>query len=343
MTTTRVILNFPWGNNNNNNNNEKPKGDIHNDTGLTDVVMKVARKELREDKAIREQALEQMREWLKQNQDVENVRTDDLFLLKFLRTKKFSVFMAQQMILKYLNLRKVHMHLMYGLDFLSPKLNKLINNGYMFPSPVRDKHGRRLIIGFARNFNPEEHDSSDMSRVHAITYETLQEDAQNQIMGYVHIGDFKGITTAHVSCWNPTDFLRMMKWGEQSIPMRHKEVHLVHVPSAVKYVIEAGKSMISKKMKERLQVHVTIPDLCKKVDPACLPKELGGNIPMVEMIDWWKQELAAKRNTLLSLDNMNILSDRSIISRNGTDRNNNNGAALGMETITGSFRKLEVD
>lgn len=310
--------------------------------GLSEAVMKVARKELREDKAIREQALEQMREWIKQNQEIENVRTDDLFLLKFLRTKKFSVFMAQQMVLKYLNLRKVHMHLMYELDFLSPNLNKLIDNGYMFPSPVRDKHGRRLIIGFARNFNPDEHTSSDMSRVHSITYETLQEDQQNQIVGFVHIGDFKGITTSHVSCWNPTDFLRMMKWGEQSIPMRHKEVHLVNVPSAVKYVIDAGKSMISKKMKERLQVHVNVSDLCKKVDPACLPKELGGKIPMVEMIEWWKQELAAKRDILLALDNMKILTDGSIISRNGTDRNNNE-RSLGMETITGSFRKLEVD
>lgn len=97
-----------------------------------------------------------------------------------------------------------------------------------------------------------------MSRVHSITYETLQEDPQNQIVGFVHVGDFKGITTAHVSCWNPTDFLRMMKWGEQSIPMRHKEVHLVNVPSAVKYVIDAGKSMLSRKMKDRLQVR-TIP------------------------------------------------------------------------------------
>lgn len=250
--------------------------------------------------------------------------------------------MAQQMVLKYLNLRKVQMHLMYELDFLSPNLNKLINNGYMFPSPVRDKHGRRLIIGFARNFNPDEHTSADMSRVHSITYETLQEDQQNQIVGFVHIGDFKGITTAHVACWNPTDFLRMMKWGEQSIPMRHKEIHLVNVPSAVKYVIDAGKSMTSKKMKDRLQVHVNVSDLCRKVDPACLPKELGGNIPMVDMIEWWKQELAAKRDTLLALDNMNILSDGSIISRNGTDRNNNE-RTLGMETITGSFRKLEVD
>lgn len=89
-------------------------------------------------------------------------------------------------------------------------------------------------------------------------------------------------------------------------------------------------------------MHVNVSDLSRKVDPACLPKELGGKIPMVEMIEWWKQELAAKRDTLLALDNMKILSDGSIISRNGPDRNNNE-RALGMETITGSFRKLEVD
>ncbi|XP_058829768.1 clavesin-2 [Topomyia yanbarensis] len=338
MTTTRVILSFPWSNSS---GSEKGKGDFFQDTGVTDAVMNVARKELREDKTIREQSLQQMREWIRQNQDIENVRTDDLFLLRFLRTKKFSVFMAEQMLLKYLNLRKTHMHLLYDLDFLSPKLNKLINNGYMLSSPVRDKSGRRLIIGFARNFNPAENDSSEMSRIHSITYETLMDDPQNQILGIVHVGDFRGITTAHVSCWNPTDFLRMMKWGEQSVPMRHKEVHLVNVPSAVKYVIEAGKSMISKKMKERLQVHVTVHDLCKKVDPAALPKELGGKIPLVDMIDSWKQELAAKRSTLLALDKMNILSDRGIISRNSDRNNNSNGQSL--EAMTGSFRKLEVD
>lgn len=346
MTTTRVIMNFPWGNKDKDSKEcEKQKCDpVQSDTGVSEAVMKVARKELREDKAIREQSLEQMREWLRQNQDIENIRTDDIFLLKFLRTKKFSVMMAQQMLLKYMNLRKIHMHLMCDLDFLSPNLNKLINSGYMFASPVRDRHGRRIIIGIAKNFNPSEHTSSDMSRVNFITYETLQEDPQNQILGYTHIGDFKGITTAHVACWNPTEFLRMMKWGEQSVPMRHKEVHLVNVPSAVKYVIEASKSITSKKMRDRLQVHVTVQDLCKKIDPACLPKEMGGNIPMVDMIESWKQELAAKRNSLMALDKMRILCDRGIISRNGTDRNNNNsGSTPGLETMTGNFRKLEVD
>lgn len=90
-------------------------------------------------------------------------------------------------------------------------------------------------------------------------------------------------------------------------------------------------------------MHVTVPDLCRKVDPACLPKELGGTMPMAEMIELWKMELAAKRNLVLSSANMRILSDRGIVSRNGTDRNNNSNSSLGMETITGSFRKLEVD
>lgn len=104
--------------------------------------------------------------------------------------------------------------------------------------------------------NPAEYDNTDMARVNSITYETLMEDPQTQIMGVVHVGDFKGMSAAHITCWNPTEFLRMLKWGEQSIPMRHKEIHLVNVPSAVKYVVDAGKSIITRKMKDRLQVGI---------------------------------------------------------------------------------------
>lgn len=117
---------------------------------VSDSVLKVAKKELREDKATREQSLEQMREWLKKNYDLENVRTDDNFLLRFLRNKKFSVPMAQQQILKYLNMRKVMGHLVYNLDFLSPGVRDLINNGYIMVSPIRDINGRRSVLYFAR-------------------------------------------------------------------------------------------------------------------------------------------------------------------------------------------------
>jgi hypothetical protein len=143
MATTRVLMSFPWTNNNNTQSDKLAKPDKN---GLTEHVLKIAKKELREDKTTREQSLQQMRDWLKKNGDVENVRTDDTFLLRFLRTKKFSVPMAQQQMLKYLNWRRILKDYTSNLDFLSPGVASLINNGFIFPSPVRDKNGRRVIF-----------------------------------------------------------------------------------------------------------------------------------------------------------------------------------------------------
>lgn len=59
--------------------------------------------------------------------------------------------MAQQQLLKYLNLRRVLCNYVTGLDFLSSNLQHLLNQGYIFVSPIRDKFGRRVIISFASN------------------------------------------------------------------------------------------------------------------------------------------------------------------------------------------------
>lgn len=144
MATTKVLLSFPWS--------KGKDGDVSQlkeKVNVSDSVLKVAKKELREDKTTREQALEQMKDWLKKNFDVENVRSDDAFLLRFLRNKKFSVPMAQQQLLKYLNMRKVMGHLIFNLDFLSPGVRDLFNHGYIMLSPIRDKYGRRTVLYFA--------------------------------------------------------------------------------------------------------------------------------------------------------------------------------------------------
>lgn len=149
MATTKVLLNFPWTKGK---DSDALCEKTSEKTKISDSVLKVAKKELREDKTTREQALDQMRDWLKKNYDVENVRTDDSFLLRFLRNKKFSLPMAQQQLLKYLNMRKVMGHLSFNLDFLSPGVRGLINNGYIMVSPIRDKLGRRTVLYFASKF-----------------------------------------------------------------------------------------------------------------------------------------------------------------------------------------------
>ncbi|XP_063697974.1 alpha-tocopherol transfer protein-like [Culicoides brevitarsis] len=167
-------------------------------------LAKIARDELRETEATREESLRQMREWLKQNKDVKNVRDDESFLLRFLRTKKYSILMAQQQLLKYLNLRRVLCNYVTALDFLSPNLQHLVNQGYMFVSPIRDEKGRRVIISTASNFDIDRCNSEDLVKTHFMTYETLVENEADQVLGFVHVGDFGSVGPKHVAMFNIT-------------------------------------------------------------------------------------------------------------------------------------------
>ena len=54
---------------------------------------------------------------------------DDNFLLRFLRVKKFSLAMAEQTLLKYLNFRKKFKHIMFDLDYTDTKISELIDSG----------------------------------------------------------------------------------------------------------------------------------------------------------------------------------------------------------------------
>lgn len=73
-----------------------------------------------------------------------------------------------------------------------------------------------------------------------------------------------------------------------------------------------------------------------------LPKEMGGKVPMAEMIELFKMELATSRSSILALDDMKIVNDSGIIGRRNADKNNN-AVSSRSEQVIGSFRKLEID
>lgn len=126
-------------------------------TCLKSFADKVAALELRENKHTKDECLRQLREWIKQNPDIKNCITgilnnifknvdfisfaiimrcdvntifaDDSFLLRFLRAKKYSLIMAQQTLLKYLNLRKTFPYIFSNMDYRDSKVNEIISNG----------------------------------------------------------------------------------------------------------------------------------------------------------------------------------------------------------------------
>ncbi|XP_037879594.1 retinaldehyde-binding protein 1 isoform X1 [Glossina fuscipes] len=306
-------------------------------------LLKAAKKELHEDQWTREQSLQQLRNWLSKNMDILNMRCDDGFLLRFLRAKKFNVPLAQQSILKYLNIKRTFPHLSTQLDLLDAKLNDIISSGYIFATPKRDKNGRRVVIVNAKGFNAKLYGSSEQAKVHFLTYEFLMEDPLTQMVGVTHIGNFSGVTTHHITNWKPGEFARVFKWGEQSLPMRHKEIHLINLPSGLKWLVEFAKTRVSLKIRKRLTVHSNAEELCKAIDPECLPQELGGRMSTEEMLKLWKCELLEKRETILKLDEITLLTDCGIQCKKSGKLKNVAHFLKHYECLEGSFRKLEID
>ena len=121
------------------------KLEIQSYTMTSATLKKVAETELRESAKTRKRALRELRDWLKSQNHISGCRSDNSFLLRFLRMKKFEVGDTIKVLDKYLKIRTQNPNWFTELDIQEPKLNRLISDGYIFVLPQRDSKGRRVV------------------------------------------------------------------------------------------------------------------------------------------------------------------------------------------------------
>ncbi|XP_058460586.1 retinaldehyde-binding protein 1-like [Malaya genurostris] len=299
---------------------------------LKSHLVQVAKRELGEDDLVRQQSLEQMRAWVAKNHRIKNCRTDDRFLLRFLRVKKFSVFRACEMLEKYLIMRQTYPKWCQNLDPLDKDLQELINYCALLPV-ARDSEGRIVLVGIVRNFNAQKHNSDSMIRLNMLVTESLFDDEANQIAGFTHLFDNSDMSMAHVTCWSMDNLTGYLRSVTNSVPARLKQNHFVNVPGFASQVSKYCLTFASEKLKSRIYCHRSVDELRQNIDVKLLPKEYGGIIPLQELNERFKKHLLQKREMLLALDEMQIqLAEPSHRSVDMADA----GAV-------GSFRKLQID
>ncbi|XP_053673152.1 clavesin-1-like [Anopheles nili] len=304
---------------------------------LSDKFKIVAQDELREDDDMRESALKQFREWIAKHPLIRKCRTDAPFLLRFLRTKKFSIPAATEMLEKYLMIRQVYPNWFFKLDINDPELEAIIDSGYLFPLPERDEQGRRIIFSNSGKFDTSRFTSAQLIKIHSLVLETLMDEEESQISGYVHIMDDSELTIGFLSVWSFADIRNLAHCVQNSLPMRQKENHFVNLPSFANKLSEFILSVLSEKLRNRVHVHRGWDELKTKINPKLLPKEYGGTVPVAECIAQFKKQMKQRRDIVLALDDMEIeINKNSIPWADSTDADIASG-------VIGSFRKLEVD
>ncbi|XP_015190939.1 PREDICTED: clavesin-1-like [Polistes dominula] len=298
---------------------------------LSEETKKIAKDELREDDTIREQLLEQFRDWIKKNPLIKHCRTDSLFLLRFLRTKKFSLPIAQKLLEKYLIIRQIYPLWFQNYTIDEPIINDIIDTGYIVPLLKRDKYGRKVLLYNIERFDPYKYTSEHLIRTHALIMESLMDDEENQIRGYVYIINDTDITMGHISIFSLGDLRRLIYCIQDGLPLRNKRTYIVNLPSFGLKLLEICISYLNEKLKKRFTCHKSFEELKDEIDLKSLPKEYGGETSLQEMIDSLKKTLYEKKEQIEALNDLRIeLSDTQHYINE-------------IDGVTGSFRKLEVD
>ncbi|CAH1779665.1 unnamed protein product [Owenia fusiformis] len=303
---------------------------------LDDKVFKKAVKELNEDPKQRALQIEALRQWVIQQPHLRNTRTDDIFLLRFLRHAKFSQLKAQKTLDNFWTVRTVEgkgaPEWFKNMDPKDPKNEEILDIGMQVPLPGRDDNGRKVILVRTGGYDPYKHDFGFTLKTGFMMNDILLLDEENQVHGFVILLDFSEFGVAHATNWNREIIGKAMKCWQDVYPTRNKGVHYYNTPTLFNALMEIFRFFMKDKMKNRTKFHwASLESLHKDIPKRMLPDYLGGEAGTLEDLKKsWKAEVMANREELL-LNGKYSVDESKRPSDDGT---------LGLQ---GSFRKLAVD
>ncbi|KAK4297854.1 hypothetical protein Pmani_029763 [Petrolisthes manimaculis] len=303
--------------------------------GLSEEVLRVAREELGENPATREQEVEAVRAWLVRQPHL-NARTDRTTILRYLRGCKFSQEKAKAKLEVYYTCKGAMPDMFHRRDPLDPSLRTILKMGLMFPLPGYDPQGRKVIFGRLGGWNPAQVKAEDLFRAASMLFDVLfLEDEQTTITGIVQANDMTGLTLQHVSALPLPLVRKVLKTWQEGYPLRPKSVHYINTHSAFDTLYNLFRPFMKEKMKKRIHIHGSnLTKMYKHVPREMLPREYGGTSGTIQDIaDYWVAKMDDHRDWFLEDENYAADSKRKkskTLTRvfGGTE---------------GSFKKLDFD
>lgn len=301
---------------------------------VCDRYKKMAQEELRETDHIREESLQAMRRWIAKNPNIIACRTDAKFLLRFLRVTKFSVRAACTKLERFLYVHQTYPQYFGNLTIEDDKLREIIDIGWIIPLPERDQLGRQVLFFRSKVIDPERHSSANMMRAYELVMHSLYDNDAVQIAGIVFVFDDDDFSMAHVTMWSLTDIKEIVSYLAKATPARFKLIVRVGLPALARAAYDLTRSFMSDKVKQRFMILKDFSEIGTVVNPDILPKEYGGRVPVVVLIDELKKRLT-EHQPITSLQNQMLVEGKQL---------NEDGKSFGIaDGLAGSFRTLEVD
>ncbi|KAJ7395624.1 Clavesin-1 [Pitangus sulphuratus] len=292
----------------------------HLQAGLSPETIEKARLELNENPDILHQDIQQVRDMIITRPDIGFLRTDDAFILRFLRARKFHQTEAFRLLAQYFQYRQLNLEMFKNFKADDPGIKRALTDGFPGVLENRDHCGRKILLLFAANWDQSRpqidetnkpfsvHESSvsssvqlfifssaglvknsfiDILRAILLSLEVLIEDQELQINGFILIIDWSNFSFKQASKLTPSILKLAIEGLQDSFPARFGGVHFVNQPWYIHALYTLIKPFLKDKTRKRIFLHGNnLNSLHQLIHPECLPSEFGGTLPPYDMGTW---------------------------------------------------------
>ncbi|XP_051878676.1 clavesin-1 [Pristis pectinata] len=269
----------------------------HLQAGLRAETIEKSRLELNENADALHQDIQQVRDMIITRPDIGFLRTDDAFILRFLRARKFNHFEAFKLLAQYFQYRQQNLDMFKNFKADDPGIKRALMDGFPGVLQQADHDGRKILVLFAANWDQSRNTFVDILRAILLSLEILIEDPELQINGFVLIIDWSNFTFKQASKLTPTILRLAIEGLQDSFPARFGGIHFVNQPWYIHALYTIIKPFLKDKTRKRIFLHGNnLNSLHQLIHPEYLPSEFGGTLPPYDMGTWARTLLGPEYN-----------------------------------------------
>ncbi|XP_014359244.2 clavesin-2 [Papilio machaon] len=246
-----------------------------------------------ENPVTRDASIRELRELIYERAECKPHRTDDAFLLRFLRARDFIVPRAHKLLVRYCNFRAEYPHLYKDVDLWGLTKVKDAYEGSMLDRP---DVGRLSIFRFGM-WDPSEFPVEDLVRAGMAMTEIGIRQPKIQVLGGTVLVDLEGITLRHIATLTPTIAYQMVCLMGVATPGRLHSCHIINYNWLLNSFFYIFKRFIPQQAWGRIFFHGhDLKSLHQHIDPECLPIRYGGTCRNHVSIGQWFQKIKKYRD-----------------------------------------------
>ncbi|XP_060950199.1 clavesin-1-like [Limanda limanda] len=259
----------------------------HLHAGLSSETTEKARLELNENPDTLHQDIQQVRDMIVTRPDIGFLRTDDDFILRFLRARKFDPTETFRLLAQYFQFRQQNLDMFQSFKVDDSGIKRALMDGFPGVLETPDQHGRKILILFASNWDQSRNSFIDILRAILLSLEVLIENPELQINGFVLIIDWSNFSFKQASKLTPNILKLAIEGLQDSFPARFGGIHFVNQPWYIHAMYTIIKPFLKDKTRKRIFLHGNnLNSLHQLIQPECLPSEFGGSMPPYDMGIW---------------------------------------------------------